>query len=171
MDIATERKLSDLRFEIKELRQKVKSLEGKVEKNSIAVSTIRTGQNTLSKAVKAKLELEEKLMKLGMKPTSFLEAMKKTEAKADYIAQRLQTYIIRECVLTEVSRYVQRLGSADLIVNFHLALMRAYNWNEEFWEQEGAREFTIKEWLDKIMSVEEPAPEEYMKASIATEDA
>ena len=73
----------------------------------------------------------------------------------DYLSNRLQVYINRECILTEVSRYVRKLGSADMIVQFHLQLMRAYNLDDTFWEQQGSGNFTVQEWFEKIMNVKD----------------
>ena len=98
--------------------------------------------------------------------TKFLEVLEAQEKRMDYLANRLQTMINKECILTEVSRHVRSLGSADLIVDFHLQLMRAYNWGDEFWEQPKAWQFTTAEWLAKIMKAEDPMPEDAIQASL-----
>ena len=89
--------------------------------------------------LKKKYAAEAKLLEYATDETKFAEVIKTQEKRVQYLADRLQSYINRECVLTEVSRYVRRLGSADLIVHFHLQLMRAYNWGDSFWEQRGGR--------------------------------
>ena len=116
--------------------------------------------------LKKKYAAEAKLLEYATDETKFAEVIKTQEKRVQYLADRLQSYINRECVLTEVSRYVRRLGSADLIVHFHLQLMRAYNWGDSFWEQRGAGSFTIKEWFDKIMKVEDPMPEDAMQSQL-----
>ena len=65
-----------------------------------------------------------------------------------------------------MSRYVRSLGSADLIVQFHLQLMRAYNWGDEFWEQPRSGSFTIPEWFEMIMTIEDPVPAEALQAQL-----
>jgi len=98
---------------------------------------------------------ESKLIEYATDNTKFLEAIKSQEERATYLTNRLQSYINRECILTEVSRYVRSIGSADLIVQFHLQLMRAYNYGDEFWEQQRSAVYTIPEWLDLIMKVDD----------------
>ena len=120
----------------------------------------------IEKQLKKKYAAEAKLMEYATDESKFAEVIKAQEKRAQYLADRLQTYINRECVLTEVSRYVRRLGSADVIVHFHLQLMRAYNWGDEFWEQKGSGSLTIKEWFDKIMKVEDPMPEEAIQSQL-----
>ena len=110
--------------------------------------------------IEAKLQsrqtLEAKLLKYATDNTKYLEVLQKQEKRFDYLNSRLQAHINKECVLTEVSRYVDRLGSADILVNFHFQLMKAYNWGDDFWEQRGASLFTIHEWFTMIMKVEDP---------------
>ena len=115
---------------------------------------------------KKRMDAREKLLHYATDHTKFLEVLEAQEKRMDYLANRLQTMINKECILTEVSRYVRRLGSADLIVDFHLQLMRAYNWGDEFWEQPKAWQFTAHEWLEKIMAVEDPMPEDSLQASL-----
>lgn len=125
--------MDELKSQVAKLEQKVLKLE----------SDLRKKQTT-----------EAKLLEFASDATKFEEVIKAQEKRAQYLSGRLQAYINRECVLTEVSRYVRRLGSADLIVDFHLALMRAHEWDAEFWEQAGASSFTIENWLQKIMTVQ-----------------
>lgn len=108
--------------------------------------------------LRKKQTAEMKLLEFASDTTKFEEVIKNQEARIVYLANRLQTYINRECVLTEVSRYVRNLGSADYLVKFHLQLMKAYNWDDSFWEQRGSGNFTISQWLEKIMAVEDPVP-------------
>lgn len=108
--------------------------------------------------LRKKQTAEMKLLEFASDTSKFEEVIKNQEARIVYLANRLQTYINRECVLTEVSRYVRSLGSADHLVKFHLQLMKAYNWDDSFWEQRGSGNFTIQQWLEKIMAVEDPVP-------------
>jgi cell division protein ZapA (FtsZ GTPase activity inhibitor) len=108
--------------------------------------------------LRKKQTTESKLLEFAADTTKFEEVIKSQEEKLAYLATRIQSYINRECVLTEVSRYVRNKGSADLIVHFHIQLMKAYNWNDDFWEQRGSGSFTVKDWFDKIMTVEDIAP-------------
>jgi cell division protein ZapA (FtsZ GTPase activity inhibitor) len=108
--------------------------------------------------LRKKQTTESKLLEFAADTTKFEEVIKAQEEKLAYLADRIQSYINRECVLTEVSRYVRSLGSADIMVHFHIQLMKAYNWNDTFWEQRGAASFTIKEWFEKIMKLDDPAP-------------
>lgn len=114
----------------------------------------------LEAEIKRKKTYEVKLLQCLSDPDRFVMSMDAIQKRVDELGNRLQSFINRECVLTEVSRYVQRLGSADLIVHFHLKLMDAYNWGDEFWEQKGNRELTTKQWFDKIMEVEKPTTDE-----------
>jgi hypothetical protein len=103
--------------------------------------------------LRKKQTAEAKLMDFAADTTKFAEVIAQQEIRAEHLNNRIQTYINRECILTEVSRYARNKGSADVIVAFHLALMRAYNWDEQFWEQRNSGSFTIAEWYDKIMTL------------------
>jgi hypothetical protein len=120
----------------------------------------------IEKEMNKRQSAESKLIEFAMNETKFIEVIKEQEERATYLSNRLQSFINRECVLTEVSRYVRSLGSADLIVHFHLQLMRAYNWNDDFWEQSKSSLYTIPEWLDLIMKVDDPMPEEAMQSQL-----
>jgi hypothetical protein len=97
-------------------------------------------------AIETKTQSEEKLIE-------YADAINAQNKRIEALSNKLQTYITRECVLTEVSRYVRNKGNADLIVSFHLALMRAYNLSDSFWEQRNASMFSTEEWYEKIMLV------------------
>lgn len=96
---------------------------------------------------------EAKLMEFATDANKFVEVIESQTKRAEYLNNRLQAYINRECILTEVSRYVRGLGSADVIAHFHLQLMKAYNLDDNFWEQRGSASFTIREWFEKIMKI------------------
>ena len=119
---------------------------------------LETKVNKIEADLRKKQTAEDKLLEFAADTSKFEEVIKNQEARLAYLANRLQSYINRECILTEVSRYVRNLGSADHIVRFHLQLMKAYNWNDDFWEQRGSGNFTIGQWLEKIMAVEDPVP-------------
>lgn len=89
---------------------------------------------------------EEKLLE-------YADAINAQNKRIETLTNKLQTYITRECILTEVSRYVRNKGNQELIALFHLALMRAYNLNDSFWEQRNASSFTTEDWYEKIMVV------------------
>ena len=110
--------------------------------------------------LRKKQTMEAKLMEFATDANKFVEVIEAQSKRAEYLSSRLQAYINRECVMTEVSRYVRSLGSADLIVQFHLQLMKAYAWDEAFWEQRGSGIYTIKEWFEKIMALGELVPKE-----------
>ena len=137
-----------------------KALVSKVQKLESRITALNTKfnreQRVEEKIIKA-LPNDERLAKLLTKSLTQLE---ETTYRVNTLAASLERYIFRECVLTEVSRYVRTLGSSDLIAEFHLQLMRAYNWGDEFWEQRGSREWTIRDWFKKIMEVDDARPEE-----------
>lgn len=108
--------------------------------------------------LRKKQTTEAKLMEFATDANKFVEVIEAQTKRAEYLNQRLQAYINRECVMTEVSRYVRSLGSADVIARFHIQLMKAYNWDEKFWEQRGSGNFTIKEWFEKIMNLNDIIP-------------
>jgi Tfp pilus assembly protein PilN len=126
-----------------ELERKCAVLEQKVAK--------------LEADLRKKQTTDSKLLAFAADATKFIEVIQAQEKRAEILSNRLQSYINRECVLTEVSRYVRRLGSVDLLAQFHLQLMKAYNWDNEFWEQRGSGTLTIQEWLDKIMALDDVA--------------
>lgn len=108
--------------------------------------------------LRKKQTTEAKLMEFATDANKFVEVIEVQTKRIEYLNQRLQAYINRECVLTEVSRYVRSLGSADVIAHFHIQLMKAYAWDEAFWEQRGSGIYTIKEWFDKIMKLDDVTP-------------
>jgi hypothetical protein len=120
----------------------------------------------IEKELNKRQSAEAKLIEYATNESKFLQVIKTQEKRADYLANRLQALINRECILTEVSRYVRSLGSADLIVNFHLQLMRAYNWGDEFWEQPRSSAYTIKDWFELIMKVDDPLPDEAIQSQL-----
>ena len=93
-----------------------------------------------------KTQTDEKLIE-------YADAINSQNKRIDTLSNKLQTYITRECILTEVSRYVRNKGSQEGLALFHLALMRAYNLNDSFWEQRNASLFSTEEWYEKIMVV------------------
>ena len=135
MDEVENRHITKLKDKYSKLEQKVLRIEKEINKRQTA---------------------ESKLIEFVMNETKFVEVIKAQEQRAEYLSNRLQSFINRECILTEVSRYVRSLGSADLIVQFHIQLMRAYNWGDDFWEQPRSTIYTIPEWLDLIMKVDDP---------------
>ena len=108
--------------------------------------------------LRKKQTTEAKLMEFATDANKFVEVIEAQTKRAEYLNQRLQAYINRECVMTEVSRYVRSLGSADVIARFHIQLMKAYAWDDQFWEQRGSGTYTIKEWFEKIMKLDDVAP-------------
>jgi hypothetical protein len=108
--------------------------------------------------LRKKQTTEAKLMEFATDANKFVEVIEVQTKRIEYLNQRLQAYINRECVLTEVSRYVRGLGSADVIAHFHIQLMKAYAWDAAFWEQRGSGIYTIKEWFDKIMKLDDVTP-------------
>lgn len=97
-------------------------------------------------AIESKTQSEEKLIE-------YADAINAQNKRIEALSNKLQTYITRECILTEVSRYVRNMGKPDLIISFHLAIMRAYNLSDNFWEQRNSSLFSTEEWYEKIMLV------------------
>lgn len=108
--------------------------------------------------LRKKQTTEAKLMEFATDANKFIEVIEAQTKRVEYLNQRLQAYINRECVLTEVSRYVRSLGSADVIARFHIQLMKAFAWDEKFWEQRGSGTYTIREWYEKIMKLDDVTP-------------
>jgi hypothetical protein len=109
-------------------------------------------QDLEDKVAKLEQEIVSKQQSEG-KLLEYADAINAQNKRIEALSNKLQTYITRECILTEVSRYVRNMGNGDLIVAFHLALMRAYNLNDSFWEQRNASMFSTEEWYEKIMVV------------------
>lgn len=150
--------ITNLEKELAALTNKLEKMEAKETRYMTQVAKLNNTHKDLTNQLKKRIDIEMRLEKLNASPAQLFNTIDEMQKRTDYLSNRLQTLINRECVLTEVSRYVRSLGSADLIVDFHLAIMRAYNWDDEFWEQPNSREFSIKEWLEKIMTLEDAAP-------------
>jgi hypothetical protein len=133
----------------------LKKFDTRVESYKTKIAKLEVKINLLEKELKKRRIYEGKLLKILEKPDRFVQGLQEGEERLLELGGRLQSYLVRESVLTEVSRYVRRLGSADLIATFHLKLMQAYNWGDEFWEQHGSASYTILEWFDKIMDIED----------------
>lgn len=129
--------------------------ETRAESYKNKINKLEVKINLLEKELRKRRIYEAKLAKILEKPDRFVTGLQENEERLLHLGSRLQSYLNRESVLTEVSRYVRRLGSADLITSFHLKLMQAYNWGDEFWEQHGSSSYTILEWFDKIMEVQD----------------
>lgn len=134
---------SELSNELSRLSRLINKLEDKIE--------------DLEREVKRNKSYEAKLLLCLTNPEGFAVSIDNMHKRTEELAQRLQSYIFRECVLTEVSRYARSLGSADLIAHFHIKLVDAFNWGEEFWDEKGLKDLSIEQWFRKIVECE-PVP-------------
>lgn len=73
-------------------------------------------------------------------------------ARVDDLSDRVRFMLHKETVLTEVSRYARDKGDWMQLAQFHMAIMRAFNQDNEWW---GANEhdILIGEWFTKIMKL------------------
>lgn len=152
-----------------ELEDSVLGLEVKVKQiDELKDKYSKLEQKTLriEGELRKKQSTEGKLLEYALDNSKFEEVIKEQEKRMLFLGNRLQAYINRECVLTEVSRYVRRLGSVEVITEYHLKLMNAFNYGDEFWEQHGSSRLTLRQWFDKIMALPEagePKAEEVVK--------
>lgn len=72
--------------------------------------------------------------------------------RVDDLSDRVRFMLHKETVLTEVSRYARDKGDWMQLAQFHMAIMRAFNQDNEWW---GANEhdILIGEWFTKIMKL------------------
>jgi hypothetical protein len=155
-------KSAELEDSVLGLEVKVKQIDELKDKYSKLEQKLLRIEGELRK----KQSTEAKLLEYAVDNSKFEEVIKEQEKRMLFLGNRLQVYINRECVLTEVSRYVRRLGSLEVITEFHLKLMNAFNYGDEFWEQYGSSRFTLRQWFDKIMAlsdVSDPKPDEVIK--------
>lgn len=73
-------------------------------------------------------------------------------ARVDDLSDRVRFMVHKETVLTEVSRYARDKGDWLQLAQFHMAIMRAFNQDNEWWGM-NEHELPIGEWFDKIMNL------------------
>lgn len=108
-------------------------------------SAIVTRAKTLLDKQIARLEKLNNLVKLDKRIVDM-------ETRLDTIGERMRLLIHKETILTEVSRFARDKGDWMQMAQFHLAIMRAYNQEDEWWDANG-HEIYIGVWFDKIMKL------------------
>lgn len=128
-----------------------------VEKNLTA--RLKTTNNDIKRVdnaivTRAKILLEKQIKRLE-KLNNLVKIdsrMAEMEARLDVVGERVRLMIHKETVLTEVSRFARDKGDWLQLAQFHLAIMRAYNQEDEWWDANG-HEVYIGVWYDKIMKL------------------
>lgn len=108
-------------------------------------SAIVTRAKTLLDKQITRLEKLNNLVKLDKRIVDM-------ETRLDTIGERMRLLIHKETILTEVSRFARDKGDWMQMAQFHLAIMRAYNQEDEWWDANG-HEIYIGVWFDKIMKL------------------
>ena len=72
--------------------------------------------------------------------------------RVEDLSDRVRFMVHKETVLTEVSRYARDKGDWMQVAQFHMAIMRAFNQDNEWWGM-NEHELLIGEWFDKIMKL------------------
>ena len=87
------------------------------------------------------------------------------ESRVKDLDKMYQFMIHKETVLTEVSMYARSFQDWALIAQFHMAIMKAYNKDNDWWHERrelasDKKEMTVKDWYFRIMALlDEPAME------------
>lgn len=107
---------------------------------------------SIDKRAKAQLDKQikriEKLSAIDKMGNAFTEL----QLRVEELSSRVRFQIHKETVLTEVSRFARDKGDWLQLAQFHLAIMKAFNQEDDWWDANG-HEVYIGVWYDKIMKL------------------
>jgi hypothetical protein len=130
-----------------------------IARTRIVTDKIKIVDQSIDKRAKKQVELQIKRIDELKDVAKLLKSIDGLYARVDELSDRVRFMIHKETVLTEVSRFARDKGDWMQLAQFHMAVMRAFNQDTEWW---GANdhEIMIGEWYAKIMSLlEEQAHE------------
>lgn len=136
-----------------ELNDKVKTVEKNI--NARLTTTNKDVKKvTLDVDNKIKTALEKQIKRLEkLNNLVKLDArIANMESRMEFVGERLRFLIHKETILTELSRIARDKNDYLILAQFHLAIMKAYNQEDEWWSANG-HELEIGEWYTKIMKL------------------
>ena len=142
-----------LKENAKEANDKLKATEKNI---SARLATTNKEVKKLATTVEGKVSTAlEKQVKRLEKLNSLVKLDKRIsdmEHRLEFIGERLRLLIHKETILTELSRIARDKQDALMLAQFHLAIMKAYNQEDEWWNASG-HEMEISEWWDRIFKL------------------
>jgi len=123
-----------------------------IARTRIVTDKIRIVDQSIDARAKKQVDLQLKRVEELKDVAKLLKSIDGLYARVDELGDRVRFMIHKETVLTEVSRFARDKGDWMQLAQFHMAIMRAFNQDTEWW---GANdhEIMIGEWYVKIMSL------------------
>lgn len=123
-----------------------------IARTRIVTDKIKIVDQSIDARAKKQVDLQLKRIEELKDVAKLLKSIDGLYARVDDLSDRVRFMLHKETVLTEVSRYARDKGDWMQLAQFHMAIMRAFNQDNEWW---GANEhdILIGEWFDKIMKL------------------
>lgn len=113
---------------------------------------IKTVDHSIDKRAKKQIDLQINRIQELKNVAKLINSIDGLQVRIDDLGERVRFMIHKETVLTEVSRFARDKRDWLLLAQFHLAVMRAFDQDNEWWEI-NAPERLIGEWFDRIMKL------------------
>lgn len=113
---------------------------------------IRAVDQSIDKRAKKQVDLQINRIQELKNVAKLINSIDGLQVRIDDLGERVRFMIHKETVLTEVSRFARDKRDWLLLAQFHLAVMRAFDQDNEWWAL-NAPEMLIGEWFDKIMNL------------------
>lgn len=123
-----------------------------IARTRIVTDKIRIVAQSIDAKAKKQVELQIKRVEGLRDVAKLLKSIDGLYERVDELGNRVRFMIHKETILTELSRYARDKGDWMQLAQFHLAIMRAFNQDNEWWGS-NEHEITIGEWYDKIMKL------------------
>ena len=125
-----------------------------IARTRIVTDKIKIVDQSIDARAKKQVDLQLKRIEELKDVAKLLKSIDGLYARVDDLSDRVRFMLHKETVLTEVSRYARDKGDWMQLAQFHMAIMRAFNQDDEWW---GANEhdILIGEWFNKIMNLME----------------
>ena len=123
-----------------------------IARTRIVTDKIRIVSQSIDAKAKKQVELQLKRIEELKDVAKLLKTIDGLYERVDELSGRVRFMIHKETILTELSRYARDKGDWMQLAQFHLAIMRAFNQDNEWWGS-NEHEITIGEWYNKIMKL------------------
>jgi hypothetical protein len=123
-----------------------------IARTRIVTDKIRILDQSIDARARKQVELKLKRIDELKDVNKLIKSIDGLQARVDELSNRVWFMVHKETILTEVSRFARDKGDWMQLAQFHLAIMRAFNQDNEWW---GANEHEslIGEWYVKIMAL------------------
>lgn len=113
---------------------------------------IRAVDHSIDKRAKKQVDLQINRIQELKNVAKLINSIDGLQVRIDDLGERVRFMIHKETVLTEVSRFARDKRDWLMLAQFHLAVMRAFDQDNEWWAL-NAPEMVIGEWFNRIMKL------------------